>query len=77
VGSKPGSSRFHLFSHFHHFTAEPQRLPFSANFLLSLQSEVFVSKIFGPNMTADNEEYRRGVAKITGYIFEAKKKLKN
>jgi hypothetical protein len=26
VGSKPGSSRFHLFSHFHHFTAEPQRL---------------------------------------------------
>jgi hypothetical protein len=27
VGSKPGSSRFHLFSHFHHFTAEPQRLP--------------------------------------------------
>jgi hypothetical protein len=21
VGSKPGSSRFHLFSHFHHFTA--------------------------------------------------------
>jgi hypothetical protein len=27
VGSKPGSSRFNLFSHFHHFTAEPQRLP--------------------------------------------------
>jgi hypothetical protein len=27
VGSEPGSSRFHLFSHFHHFTAEPQRLP--------------------------------------------------
>jgi hypothetical protein len=27
VGSKPGSSQFHLFSHFHHFTAEPQRLP--------------------------------------------------
>jgi hypothetical protein len=26
-GSEPGSSRFHLFSHFHHFTAEPQRLP--------------------------------------------------
>jgi hypothetical protein len=27
VGSEPGSSRFHLLSHFHHFTAEPQRLP--------------------------------------------------
>jgi hypothetical protein len=27
VGSEPGSSQFHLFSHFHHFTAEPQRLP--------------------------------------------------
>jgi hypothetical protein len=27
VGSKPGSSRFYLFSHFHHFTVEPQRLP--------------------------------------------------
>jgi hypothetical protein len=27
VGSEPGSSRFHLISHFHHFTAEPQRLP--------------------------------------------------
>jgi hypothetical protein len=27
VGSKPGSSQLHLFSHFHHFTAEPQRLP--------------------------------------------------
>jgi hypothetical protein len=27
VGSKPGSSQFHLFSHFNHFTAEPQRLP--------------------------------------------------
>jgi hypothetical protein len=27
VGSEPGSSRFHLFSHFHHFTVEPQRLP--------------------------------------------------
>jgi hypothetical protein len=27
VGSKPGSSRFHFFSHFHHLTAEPQRLP--------------------------------------------------
>jgi hypothetical protein len=27
VGSEPGSSGFHLFSHFHHFTAEPQRLP--------------------------------------------------
>jgi hypothetical protein len=26
VGSEPGSSHFHLFSHFHHFTAEPQRL---------------------------------------------------
>jgi hypothetical protein len=27
VGSKPGASQFHLFSHFHHSTAEPQRLP--------------------------------------------------
>jgi hypothetical protein len=27
VGSEPGSSQFHLFSHFHHFTAEPQRRP--------------------------------------------------
>jgi hypothetical protein len=27
VGSEPGASQFHLFSHFHHFTAEPQRLP--------------------------------------------------
>jgi hypothetical protein len=27
VGSEPGSSRINLFSHFHHFTAEPQRLP--------------------------------------------------
>jgi hypothetical protein len=27
VGSEPASSRFHLFSHFHHYTAEPQRLP--------------------------------------------------
>jgi hypothetical protein len=27
VGSKPGSSQFYLFSRFHHFTAEPQRLP--------------------------------------------------
>jgi hypothetical protein len=26
VGSEPGASRFHLFSHFHHFTAESQRL---------------------------------------------------
>jgi hypothetical protein len=26
VGSEPGSSQFHLFSHFHHFTADPQRL---------------------------------------------------
>jgi hypothetical protein len=32
VGSKPGSSRLHLFSHFHHFTAEPQRLPFNLFF---------------------------------------------
>jgi hypothetical protein len=28
VGSKPGSSPFHLIFHFHHFTAEPQRLPY-------------------------------------------------
>jgi hypothetical protein len=27
AGSEPGSSRFGLFSHFHHLTAEPQRLP--------------------------------------------------
>jgi hypothetical protein len=27
VGSKPGASGFHLFSSFHHFTAESQRLP--------------------------------------------------
>jgi hypothetical protein len=27
VGSEPGFSWFNLFSHFHHFTAEPQRLP--------------------------------------------------
>jgi hypothetical protein len=27
VGSEPGSSRYHLFSHFLGFTAEPQRLP--------------------------------------------------
>jgi hypothetical protein len=27
VGSEPGSSQFHLFSHFHPFAAEPQRLP--------------------------------------------------
>jgi hypothetical protein len=32
VGSKPGSSQFHLFSHIHHFTAEPQRLPKLPNF---------------------------------------------
>jgi hypothetical protein len=32
VGSEPGASRFHLFYHFHHFTAEPQRLPSSAIF---------------------------------------------
>jgi hypothetical protein len=29
VGSKPGSSRFNLFSHFHHFTAEPQKPRYS------------------------------------------------
>jgi hypothetical protein len=27
VGSEPGSYQFHLFSHFHHYTAEPQQLP--------------------------------------------------
>jgi hypothetical protein len=27
VGSELGASRFYLFSHFHHFTAEPQWLP--------------------------------------------------
>jgi hypothetical protein len=27
VGSEPGASQFHLFFHFLHFTAEPQRLP--------------------------------------------------
>jgi hypothetical protein len=27
VGSEHGSSQCNLFSHFHHFTAEPQRLP--------------------------------------------------
>jgi hypothetical protein len=32
VGSEPGSSRIHLFRHFHHFTAEPQRLPESPIF---------------------------------------------
>jgi hypothetical protein len=32
VGSEPGSSRFHLFSPFHHFTAEPQRLPIKKMF---------------------------------------------
>jgi hypothetical protein len=31
VGSEPGSSQFHLFLHFHHFTAESQRLPFHRN----------------------------------------------
>jgi hypothetical protein len=30
AGSEPGSSQFHLFSHFHYFTAEPQRLPKTA-----------------------------------------------
>jgi hypothetical protein len=29
VGSEPVSSQFHWFSHFHHITAEPQRLPMS------------------------------------------------
>jgi hypothetical protein len=33
VGSKPGSSGFRLFSHFHQFTAEPQRLPSIKNSL--------------------------------------------
>jgi hypothetical protein len=28
VGSEPGSFQFHLFSHFHHFTNEPQRLTY-------------------------------------------------
>jgi hypothetical protein len=27
VGSESGSSQFNLFSHFHHYTAETQRLP--------------------------------------------------
>jgi hypothetical protein len=27
VGSEPGASRLHLFSHFHHLTAEPQQFP--------------------------------------------------
>jgi hypothetical protein len=38
VGSKPGSSRFFLFSHFHHFTAEPQRLPDFRNILTKLMA---------------------------------------
>jgi hypothetical protein len=33
VGSEPGASQFHLFSHFHHFTAELQRSP---NFAICL-----------------------------------------
>jgi hypothetical protein len=32
VGSEPGASQFHLFSHFHHFTTEPQRLTTLAGF---------------------------------------------
>jgi hypothetical protein len=34
VGSEPGSSQIHLFAHLHHFTAEPQQLPYQKNFLL-------------------------------------------
>jgi hypothetical protein len=49
-GSEPGSSRYHLCSHFHHITAEPQRLP--CTILLCLESKtrilspIFLSKIF-------------------------------
>jgi hypothetical protein len=33
VGSEPMASQFNSFSHFHHFTAEPQRLPMGGRFL--------------------------------------------
>jgi hypothetical protein len=46
VGSEPGSSQFHLFSHFHHFTAEPQWLP--SNFFLSLDFVVVRFQWRGP-----------------------------
>jgi hypothetical protein len=38
VGSKPGSSRFHLLSHFHHFTAEPQRLRLQIHFVVHVMA---------------------------------------
>jgi hypothetical protein len=47
VGSEPGSSQFHLFSHFHHFTAEPQRLP---NGIFSYQKFQFGSVLEGLGM---------------------------
>jgi hypothetical protein len=41
VGSEPGSSQLHLFSHFHHFTAEPQRLPIVTGSRQSKVSPIF------------------------------------
>jgi hypothetical protein len=42
VGSKLGSSRFLSFSHFHHFTAEPQRLPHKVKVCWERLSDAFV-----------------------------------
>jgi hypothetical protein len=65
VGSEPGSSQFHLFSHFHHFTAEPQRLPTSKYFILT-NIVTFLTQIHvsGPGLQSilrhpDNPEHLR------------------
>jgi hypothetical protein len=39
LGSEPGWSWLHLFSHFQHFTAEPQRLPVYRHFLKGKKNE--------------------------------------
>jgi hypothetical protein len=52
VGIEPGSSRFHLFSHFRHLTAEPQRLPNFSDFDLAFAAMYYnsISVVIIPSM---------------------------
>jgi hypothetical protein len=60
VGSEPGSSQFHLFSHFHHFNAELQRLPV---FRIFYPSAVALGSFFG-RIIFNCPGWRRGAVDI-------------
>jgi hypothetical protein len=69
VGREPGSSQFHFFSHFHHSTTEPQRLPMDTFLSLQFLSLQFDRRHFGSRQFNVAPKFRHLVQEVSSTLL--------